>query len=68
MNSQEINQGRFDVGDEVTAPGKGVGIIKNKKIADGPRLVGSIEYIYQIQGGGFDPDEWYSESTLMLPK
>lgn len=66
---------RFEINDQVTARGKGIGIVVMKDYRmppAGPRLAGLMmdgeaglrRWFYRVRGGGFDPYEWYAESTL----
>lgn len=58
-------ESRFDVGDQVTNKSGAVGVIVDKRISEAARLVGETKYRYQVKGPGFDPDQWYAETSLM---
>lgn len=67
-------ESEFEVQDSVTAKGKGVGIVIAKEYRSGnqapaygvARVVGGMlpTWWYRVTGGGFNPVQWYSESTL----
>jgi len=59
-------EGRFQIGDNVRSKGTGTGTITNKAGSEKARLVGKEAWIYKVRGGGFNPDDWYSESSLVL--
>lgn len=59
-------EGRFQIGDLVRSKGTGTGTVVNKTQSEKARMVGQDAWIYKVKGGGFNPDEWYSESSLVL--
>lgn len=58
--------GRFEIGDLVRSKNTGTGTITNKVASEKARLVGKEAWVYKVKGGGFNPDELYSENSLVL--
>lgn len=59
-------EGRFEVGDRVQGKGTGIGVVIGKQQSKQARLVGATAWIYQVNGPGFNIDQWYAESSLVM--
>lgn len=68
-------ESEFELGQQVTASGKGIGVVTDKQYRDEialpatvgrARIVGNtrLSWFYKVGGGMFNPLTWYRESSL----